>query len=100
MQELANFTQKLELTPDQQKQLGAILDDSRSKFHALDESLDPQRDADSRAEPRQIARILTPEQQPKFDAFLQQLDVQRKETSAAIARSGLPVLFRDFDPAI
>src|SRR5579872_4844968 len=40
---LADFTRELELTPDQQKQLGSILDDSRSKFHALDKSLDPQR---------------------------------------------------------
>jgi Spy/CpxP family protein refolding chaperone len=77
-QVLDNFTKELQLTPDQEKQLGSILDDSRSKFRALDKSLDPQR-MQIRDESRaQMRALLTPDQQPKFDAFMQRQDSQRK----------------------
>jgi Spy/CpxP family protein refolding chaperone len=74
---LADFTRELELTPDQQKQMGSILDDSRSKFHALDKSLDPQRMQIRDQSRAQMRALLTPEQQPKFDAFLQRQDSLR-----------------------
>ncbi|ERR1700722_1611892 len=77
-QVLANFTRQLELTPDQEKQLGDILDDSRSKFRSLDKSLDPQRMQIRDQSRAQMRALLTPEQQPKFDAFLAQQDLQRK----------------------
>jgi Spy/CpxP family protein refolding chaperone len=75
---LANFTRELELTPDQEKQMGSILDDSRSRFHALDKSLDPQRMQIRDQSRAQMRALLTPEQQPKFDAFLQKQDLQRR----------------------
>jgi len=77
-QVLANFTRQLELTPDQEKQLGDILDDSRSKFRSLDKSLDPQRMQIRDQSRAQMRALLTPEQQPKFDAFFAQQDLQRK----------------------
>jgi Spy/CpxP family protein refolding chaperone len=77
-QVLDNFTKELQLTPDQEKQLGAILDDSRAQFRALSESLDPKR-MQIRDESRaQMRALLTPEQQPKFDAFMQRQDLQHK----------------------
>ena len=77
-QVLANFNRELELTPDQQKQLGSILDDSRSKFRTLDRSLDPQRMQIRDQSRAQMRALLTPEQQPKFDAFLQRQDSHRR----------------------
>jgi Spy/CpxP family protein refolding chaperone len=77
-QVLADFTRELELTPDQEKQLGSILDDSKSKFRSLDRSLDPQR-MQIRDESRaQMRALLTPEQLPKFDAFMQRQDSHRR----------------------
>jgi Spy/CpxP family protein refolding chaperone len=77
-QVLDSFTKELQLTPDQEKQLGGILDDSRSQFRALNESLDPKR-MQIRDESRaQMRALLTPDQQTKFDAFMQKLDSQRK----------------------
>jgi Spy/CpxP family protein refolding chaperone len=76
---LANFTRELELTPDQQKQLGGILDNSRSRFHALDRSLDPQRMEIRDQSRAQMRELLTPEQQIKFDAYLQRVDLQRRK---------------------
>ncbi len=77
-QVLADFTRELELTPDQEKQLGSILDDSRSKFRTLDRSLDPQRMQIRDQSRAQMRALLTPEQQPKFDAFLQRQDSHRR----------------------
>jgi Spy/CpxP family protein refolding chaperone len=74
---LANFTRELELTSDQQKQIGSVLDDSRSKFHALDKLSDAQHVQIRDQSRAQMRALLTPEQQPKFDAYLQQLDLQR-----------------------
>jgi Spy/CpxP family protein refolding chaperone len=78
-QVLANFTRELELTPDQQKQLGGILDDSRTRFHALDKSLNPQRMEIRDQSRAQMRALLTPEQVPKFDAYLERLDLQRRK---------------------
>jgi Spy/CpxP family protein refolding chaperone len=76
---IAQCTHELQLTPDQQKQLGAIIDDTRGKWSALYAPLDPQREQirqDSRAH---IRAILTPEQQVKFDDFMRRIDEQRKK---------------------
>jgi len=75
---LTDFTRDLELTPDQEKQLGSILDDTRSKFHALDTSTDTQRGQIREESRAKMRGILTPEQQPKFEAFMQQYDAKRK----------------------
>lgn len=75
---LANFTRELELTPDQQKQVAGILDNSRAKYHALDRSLDPQRMEIRDQSRAQMRELLTPEQQVKFDAYLQRVDQQRR----------------------
>src|SRR4029077_3225207 len=77
-QVLADFTRELELTPDQEKQLGSILDDSRSKFRTLDRSLDPQRMQIRDQSRRQRRVLLTPEHHRKFDAFLQRQDSRRR----------------------
>ena len=79
---MANFTRELQLTPDQQKQLSAILDNSKVRYHDLNAALDEER-MKIRDEGRSHMRaMLTPEQQPKFDAFMQRLDEQRKQAAA------------------
>jgi len=60
---LSDLTQKLQLTSDQQKQLGVILDNTRAQMQANDQKRGEIRMA-TRA---QIRAILTPEQQTKFD---------------------------------
>src|SRR5579871_4757452 len=79
---MANFTRELQLTSDQQKQLSAILDNSKVRYHDLNSALDEER-MKIRDEGRAHMRaMLTPEQQPKFDAFMQRLDEQRKQAAA------------------
>ncbi|MGD1211977.1 MAG: hypothetical protein ABR973_11545 [Candidatus Acidiferrales bacterium] len=79
---IAQCTHELQLTPDQQKQLAAIIDDTRSKWAALYAPLDPQREQIRQDGRAHIRAILTPEQQLKFDDFMRRLDDQRKKDTA------------------
>jgi Spy/CpxP family protein refolding chaperone len=74
----AELTQDLQLTPDQQKQLHVIIEESQAKWRALYSPLDAQRDKIRAESHDQMRAILTPEQQPKFDTFMKRLEEQRK----------------------
>lgn len=78
-QVIADFTRELGLTPDQQKQVGAIIDDTRAQYTALYAPIQPEREKIRQDGRNRIRAILTPDQQAKFDAFLQRLDQQRKQ---------------------
>ncbi|MFZ0637285.1 MAG: hypothetical protein WA755_17690 [Candidatus Acidiferrales bacterium] len=68
---------QLSLTPDQEKQVDAIIEDVHGRLHTLYEQQRPQYDA-LRADGRtRIRALLTPEQQQKFDVFIHHLDEQR-----------------------
>jgi Spy/CpxP family protein refolding chaperone len=70
-----DFTRELQLTPDQQEKIGAIIDDTRVQAQAQHEKIRQQgRD--------RIRAILTPEQLPKFEQFMQRIDEQRKRDQA------------------
>jgi hypothetical protein len=72
------LTQELQLTSDQEKQLNGIIADTQSKWHALYAPLEPQRNDIREQSHEQMRKLLTPEQLPKFDAFVRRLDEQRK----------------------
>lgn len=77
-----DFTRELQLTPDQQTQLGTIIDQTRAEWAAQHEA-NRQKDETIRQQAHaQIRAILTPEQAPKFDAFMQRLEEQRKRDQA------------------
>lgn len=61
------LTRDVQLTPDQQKQVIAILDQSQVEYKAIHEKT---RD--------QIRSLLRADQKPKFEEFLRQLDGERK----------------------
>lgn len=72
------LTRTLDLTPDQQKQLAAILDDTSGKYHALYEKHRPEYE-EVRHEARvHIRAILTPEQLPRFEDFVRRVDEERR----------------------
>jgi len=78
-QVIADFTRELSLTPEQQQQLGAIVDDTRMRWRALYAPLDDQHEQIRQQSRDKIRAILTPEQRPKFEDFLKRLDQQRKK---------------------
>jgi len=70
---------ELELTSDQQKQLTAITEDTQAKLRALYLPLAAQREQIREQSRERIRAILTREQQPRFEQFLQRFDEQRKK---------------------
>ena len=79
---IAQCTHELQLTPDQQKQMIAIIDDTRAKWAALYAPLDSQHEQIRQEGRAHIRAILTPEQQVKFDDFMRRIDEQRKKDAA------------------
>jgi hypothetical protein len=63
----AFLTDELQLTPDQQEQLTAIITARRSKFDALRERVREQFERDAGELADDVQQILTPEQRKKFD---------------------------------
>jgi Spy/CpxP family protein refolding chaperone len=76
---IADLTQQLELTPDQQKQLSLIVDDTRAQWRSLYSTIEPQHEEIRRQSRDRIRAFLTPEQKPKFEDFVRRLDEQRKK---------------------
>jgi hypothetical protein len=86
---MADLAQQLKLTPEQQKQVVGITDDVRTRWKALYTPLDAEREQMRLQGRQKIRAILTSEQQPKFDAYIERLDEQRKkdaESAAAAAK--------------
>jgi hypothetical protein len=76
------FTKNLHLTADQQAQLSTIIDDTRSRWAALYAPLEPQHEQIRQEGRAKIRAMLTPEQLPEFDKFMQQIDQRHREQKA------------------
>ncbi|MGA7919460.1 MAG: hypothetical protein WCA38_07280 [Candidatus Acidiferrales bacterium] len=76
---VSELTHELQLTPDQQTQLAAIVDDTKAKIRAAYAPADAQREELRQQGRARIRAILTPDQLPKFEAFMQRIDEQRKK---------------------
>jgi Spy/CpxP family protein refolding chaperone len=77
---VSELTQELRLTPEQEQQLAAIIDDTRGQIRAVYEPADAQREELRHKGRDRIRAILTPEQKPKFEAFMAHLDEERKKS--------------------
>jgi Spy/CpxP family protein refolding chaperone len=77
-QRVQQLTKDLSLTPQQAQQLDAILLQRHTETKAIHEQTDAQIDAVRQKGRAQVRAILTPEQLPKFEEFLKQMDEQRK----------------------
>src|SRR6185437_6861538 len=80
LQQLKN---DLQLSPDQAKQVDTIINDDWTKFRNLDSQRhaewEPKYDQVRQQGRNSIRAILTPEQRPKFEAFLKHLDEERQK---------------------
>lgn len=75
---VAELTDKLGLTSDQAKQLDAILLKWHGQVKAIHDQSDEQMEQLRQKGRDEIRAILTPEQKPRFEGFLQKLDAERK----------------------
>jgi Spy/CpxP family protein refolding chaperone len=80
-QRVAQLTQELSLTSDQARQLDAILLQRHMEAKAIHEQSEAQLDKNRQKGRDQVRAILTPVQKPKFEAFLQRQDADRKRNA-------------------
>jgi Spy/CpxP family protein refolding chaperone len=80
---MAMYTRDLNLSPDQQNQIQAILNDTRANYAALHEKLDPEYEQVRQQGRERIRQVLTQEQRPKFEDLLRQIDEDRRQRNAA-----------------
>jgi Spy/CpxP family protein refolding chaperone len=74
---MALFTKDLNLTADQQKQIEAILNDTRSRYADIHKRDDPEYEKTRQEGRDRIRQVLTPEQGPKFEELLLKMDAER-----------------------
>lgn len=77
-QKRAQMTREVGLTAEQQQQIGAILDQAQTEYKAVHAAMDPQIDAVRQKNRDKIRLLLNADQKPKFEAFLRNLDADRK----------------------
>jgi Spy/CpxP family protein refolding chaperone len=75
---IGRMTHEVGLTPEQQTQVTAIVDDTRAQWRALYSPLDSKKDEIRQQSRAKLRALMTPEQKPKLEDFFHQLDEQRK----------------------
>jgi Spy/CpxP family protein refolding chaperone len=81
-QRVDQLTQLLNLTKEQSQQIDAILMLKHAEAKALHDQMDAQLEQVHQKGRDQIRAVLTPEQKPKFEEFLKNLDEQRKRSGS------------------
>ena len=81
-QRVEQLTQLLNLTKEQSQQIDAILMLKHAEAKALHDQMDAQLEQVHQKGRDQIRAVLTPEQKPKFEEFLKNLDEQRKRSGS------------------
>jgi Spy/CpxP family protein refolding chaperone len=72
------LTKELSLTPQQAQQVDSILMQRHAESKAIHDQSDAQIEMVRQKGRAQMRAILTPEQMPKFEEFLQRMDEERK----------------------
>jgi len=85
---IAHLTTELNLTPDQQKQIGDILADMQHRYDVVHDQMNPEFEQIREQGHDQIRQALTPEQRPKFEDFLRRVTEDRRRR--AINPSAVP----------
>ena len=85
---IAHLTTELNLTPDQQKQIGDILANMQHRYDVVHDQMNPEFEQIREQGRDQIRQALTPEQRPKFEDFLQRINEDRRRR--AISPAGAP----------
>ena len=78
---VARLTQELGLTSDQAKEVDVIIMERHAEMKVIHDQSDAQIDQLRQRGRDQIRAILTPEQKPKYEEFLQKLDAERKHNA-------------------
>jgi Spy/CpxP family protein refolding chaperone len=83
---VGQLTRELSLTPEQSKQLDAILMRRHAEARAIHEQSDAQAEQVRQNGRQDIRAILAPEQKPKFEEWLKRTDEERKRNAQPAGR--------------
>jgi len=79
---VATLTRDVNLNPDQQRQVLGILNDTRSRYDAIHQEVDPEYEKVRQEGRERIRELLTADQRPKFEEVLRQIDEDRRKRQA------------------
>ena len=71
------LTHELDLTAEQQQQLGVILDETATNYESIRERVRPEYEQVRQQSREKIRAILTPEQKARFEELVRQMDEER-----------------------
>ena len=77
-QKVRELTSLANLTPEQSRQVDAVIADVQSQMRSIRKPLEPQFDEARQRGRERIRAILTEEQKPKFEEFIRKMDEERK----------------------
>lgn len=80
---LAEMTQTIGLTEDQQQKVDGIIKNAQTDIRAIHDKTDADVDVVRMKARAQMREFLTPEQMPKFEQYMQRLDAERKKQKEA-----------------
>jgi Spy/CpxP family protein refolding chaperone len=79
---VARLTHEVGLTAEQQRQVTAIVDDTRAQWKALYAPVDAQKEQIRQQSREKLRALMTPEQRVKLEKFFAELDAQRRKDDA------------------
>jgi Spy/CpxP family protein refolding chaperone len=79
---LATMERRLSLTPEQESKVNVILDETRARFHEVDERAKPELKAIREEQQSKINAILTPSQQIEYAKMRQEREERQRQRDA------------------
>ncbi|HWY06150.1 MAG TPA: hypothetical protein VNY24_04775 [Candidatus Acidoferrales bacterium] len=80
---IAEMTQAIGLTAEQAQKADGIIKNAQSEIRAIHDKSDAEVDVLRMKNREQVRSLLTPEQLPKFEQFVQRMDEERKKQKEA-----------------
>jgi hypothetical protein len=79
---VADLTRELQLTSEQRQKVDTVLHQAHDEIRTIREKSDADMDAVKQRARSEMRTFLTPEQLPKYEAFVKKLDEERKKQQA------------------
>ena len=80
---VAEMTDAIGLTPEQQQKADGIIQNAQTEIHAIHDKSDAEVDVVRMRTRQEMRTFLTPEQLPKFEQYVQRMDEERKKQKEA-----------------
>jgi flagellar basal body-associated protein FliL len=80
-QKVQELSSRVNLTPEQSRQVDGVIADIQTQMKSIRKTLDPQLDEVRQKGRERIRAILSAEQRPKFEGYIQKLDEERKRNA-------------------